>query len=149
MNTRVVGVGQRAAGDDSAGLAVLELLKSEELPEDVELIEVHDPAEIVELAEGVEHLVVVDAVLDEKDPGRVRVLFPDALDPGTPPISSHGVGVARALGLAAELHPSASRRVNIVGIGIRRPKRLVKKLSPEIKKALPVAAWVVRDLVEG
>lgn len=150
MSAKIVGLGQRVGGDDAVGLAVLDALRSEDLPAGVEALEARDPSALVELVQGARRLVIVDAVLDEERPGSVRVLDPGDVDDRVPAtFSSHGVGVIQAVRLGATLAGVAAPDVKIVGVGIRRPTCLGEGLSDEVAAAVPDAARVARDLAEG
>ena len=68
---RVIGLGQRVAGDDGVGLCVLDALEQDP-PAGVELCRVADAAQLVELVQGAERVVVVDAAVAAGPPGTVR-----------------------------------------------------------------------------
>jgi hydrogenase maturation protease len=118
---RVIGCGNADAGDDAAGiLAVAEARIALEAVPGVEVVPHASPLEIVHLLEGADAVVVVDAV---RTSGGGRV-------PGTPvraeagpgglpaeirsSLSSHGLGVAEAVGLAAAI--GSAPRIVVLGI---------------------------------
>jgi hydrogenase maturation protease len=78
-------------------------------------------------------------------------LAPEDLDArGLRPVSTHGLGAARAIALARTLAPAAvSPRIRIVGITIARPESYVQALSPVVAAAVPRAAERVGVLVRG
>ncbi|WP_437944169.1 hydrogenase maturation protease [Sorangium sp. So ce281] len=119
MTTRIIGLGQRAAGDDAAGLAVLEALRRRGLPDDAEVVEARDATALVSLLQTPSTVVVVDAVL-ASPPGEVLDLSPSDLAAGAPvPISTHGLGVGQAIDLARITAPDRlSPDIRIVGVSI-------------------------------
>jgi hydrogenase maturation protease len=146
---RVVGVGQRAAGDDGVGPAVIDVLREEGAGEGVDLCEVNEPSALLPLLEGARRVILVDAALGGGAPGTIHVLAPEALGPrDIAPISTHGMTVGQALGLARALEPEhVCQDILIVAISVERPAGLAYGLSPEALAAVPRAAEAVRNLV--
>jgi hydrogenase maturation protease len=149
MSARVIGLGQRAAGDDGAGLVVLEALRAQGLPEGIELHEAAEATAIVPLLETKGRVILVDALLGA-EPGAVLTLSPEQLEEGgLSPLSTHGVSVAQAIALARMLSPEVSPEIRLVGIGVRRPERYSHELSPEVLRAIPRAVDAVLALLGG
>jgi len=100
--TRVIGIGAEDRGDDAAGLLVARLLRLA-APQGVEVHEsAGDAGRLLELIEGADRVVVVDAARGAGVPGTVkRVQLDAALE--SPACSTHGLGLAEALGVASEL----------------------------------------------
>ncbi len=145
---RVIGLGQAAAGDDHVGLAVIEHLRRAGTPENVELLIAAEPSALLPLLETRAPVVLVDAVL-ATPPGEVLVLGWEELEQrGLSTMSTHGLGVAQAVGLARLLQPSTvSPSIHIVGVSIARPERFQQGLSPEVAAAIPrVAEHILRIL---
>lgn len=160
MTTRIIGLGQRAAGDDAAGLAVLEALRRRGLPSDAEVVEARDTTALVALLQTPSTVVVVDAVL-ASPPGEVLDLSPSDLAAGAPvPVSTHGLGVGQAIELARITAPDRlSPDIRIVGVSIggrRAPSRDPEPrtsdepgLSPQVAAAVPRAAARVLSFLGG
>ena len=107
VRTRIVGMGQKVAGDDGVGIAVLDELRRRRVPEGTELVHLADPMDLIPLLEAEERIVLVDAVL-ASPPGVVVELGPEELSSQAPqPASSHGMGAAEAIELARALSPGA------------------------------------------
>ncbi len=144
MAARVIGLGQRLGGDDAVGLVILERLRAGGVPPEVELFEAAEPSCLVHLLQTTRPVVVVDAVVGAGPPGDVVDL--DANDVGAAsdrPLSSHGLDVIRAIGLARLL----SRRdvppsVRIVGVRIAAPARGTCGLSAPVGAAVGRAARI-------
>jgi len=107
---RVIGCGNPDAGDDAAGLVAVRAVKPrlDRFP-GVEVLEIRSPVRLIEEIEGVRGTVVVDAV---RSPGGGRrageIVRIEAGPEGLPAevrstVSSHGLGVAETVGLAAAL----------------------------------------------
>ncbi len=143
--TRVIGIGQRAAGDDAVGLAVLERLRHLSLPLGTELVEAAEATALVPLLETRLPVIVLDAVVGAGRVGEVLELDAHALDTcDDRPVSTHGIDVAQALALARVLSPeSAAPSVSVVGVRITPPRRFTRGLSREVAAALSKAVSVV------
>jgi hydrogenase maturation protease len=144
-SARVIGVGNPEAGDDAAGRIVARGLRAL-VPHDVEVVEVDAAISVLDHLEGADTVIVIDAVCDpsrRRPPGAsVRMeAGPDGLAVDLrSSLSSHGIGVAEALGLAAALGPVP--RVVVHGIEMAQAT-VGAGLSPQVAKAIST----VRDAV--
>nr|WP_294509505.1 hydrogenase maturation protease [uncultured Rhodopila sp.] len=101
----VVGVGNPDRGDDGAGRLVARLLHGR-LPADVRIEEcLGGAAELIDLLREADHAVLADAMVSGAAPGTIRRLDCASGDvmPRSAGASSHGLGVAQAVGLARAL----------------------------------------------
>jgi hydrogenase maturation protease len=101
----VVGIGNPDRGDDGLGRMVAGLLRGR-LPADVRIEErLGGAAELVDLLAEADHAVLVDAMVSGAAPGTIRRLDCAAGEvvPGVAGASSHGFGLAQAIGLARAL----------------------------------------------
>jgi len=100
--TRVIGIGAEDRGDDGAGLLVARLLRVA-APPGVEVREsTGDAGRLLELFEGADRVVLVDAARGPGAPGTAEAVPPGAAQPLSVQ-STHGLSLAEALGVAAEL----------------------------------------------
>ena len=101
----VIGVGNEFRRDDGAGPEVVARLRGQ-VPKGAELlVSDGEPTRMIEAWQGMPLAVVVDAVRAEPPvPGRLHRLVLDCAD-GAPPgaLSSHGLGLEDAIGLAQAL----------------------------------------------
>lgn len=118
---RVIACGNPDAGDDAAGLlAVREARAALEALPGVEVVEAGLGLRILDLLDGVDAVVVVDAVRspsgDRPAGALVRaVAGPEGLPAGVgSSLSSHGFGLGEAVGLAAAL----GRAPRVVFLGV-------------------------------
>ena len=113
MSAVVIGVGNEFRRDDGAGPEVVARLRGR-VPDGAELV-VSDgePARMIEAWEGVPLAVVVDAVRAEPAvPGRLHRLVLDRAAAGpSGPVSSHGLGLDDAIGLALALDRMPGRLI--------------------------------------
>lgn len=145
MTARVVALGQRAAGDDGVGLAVLDRLR-EHAPPGVELVELADASALIPLIETSAPLVVVDAVvMDGRSAGDVVELEAEALPPGARPVSSHGIDLCQAIAIGRSLagRDANTPRIRLVAIAIELPICGSFGLSRRVEAAIPRAVHAV------
>jgi hydrogenase maturation protease len=142
---RVVGLGQHLAGDDAAGLLVVEQLRrrfsSAQLTSDrVEIVTAQDASQLLELLCNVEVVWLVDAVAAADRVGDVLTLSLEELDArASCSASSHGLDVAQAIELCRTLYPaSIARDIRIVAIAVD-PRALSTLLSPRVARGISEA----------
>ena len=129
----VIGVGNRFRGDDGAGPATAERLGSKE----IEAIEyAGDGTQLMTLWEGVDRVVIVDAMRTRNAPGTVRRFdaVHERLDQGLFAQFSHEIGVAEGVELARTLGRLPAR-LSVYGIEGSRFE-LGETLSPEVARAV-------------
>ena len=101
----VVGAGNPDRGDDGVGLLVARMLR-DRLPVEVRIEErLGGAAELIELLREADHAVLIDAMVSGAAAGTVRRFdcVAGEVAPGPGGASSHGLGIAAAVGLAAAL----------------------------------------------
>ncbi len=162
MTIGVLAVGNRFAGDDAIGPLVLDGVR-DELPAGVVTRELDgEPTRLLDAWEGLAAVVLVDAASSGSPPGTVhRVVAVEASDPRAPRASdgtvvgitlprasrsTHGAGVAEALGLGGRLGRLPAEVV-VLGIEGRRFSPGTG-LSHEVAHVLPAAVRAVRDEVD-
>jgi len=146
----VIGLGNPEAGDDAVGLLSVQLARPEltELP-GVEIVQAGAGVHVIDLLQGIEAAVVVDAIrapLGGRAPGTVvRVeAGPEGLPAeASSSLSSHGFGIAEAVGLAAALGEVPL----VVFIGVEVAELTAgSPLSAPVEAALPaLVAAVVEE----
>ena len=109
----VIGVGNEFRRDDGAGPTVVARLRGR-VPDGVELlVSDGEPARMIEAWDGVSLALVVDSVRAQPAvPGRLHRLVLDRPRPGQPAsVSSHGLGLDEAVGLAVALNRMPGRLI--------------------------------------
>jgi hydrogenase maturation protease len=109
----VIGVGNEFRRDDGAGPEVVTRLRGR-VPRGTELlVSDGEPARLIEGWQGLPLAVVVDAVrAGPAVPGRLHRLVVDRADQGPPrSVSSHGLGLGEAIGLALALDRMPGRLI--------------------------------------
>ena len=150
MNIVVIGIGQSLRGDDASGPEAVRRWQIK-YPDSasqpglrVEISELPG-LDLLNLLEGADAAVIVDAVHSSALAGSLHQLGPDDLASFTPDATSaHGWGVAETLQLGRTLSPSFAKcRITLIGIEAGQ-LAMGTGLSPEVERALEAAS----DLIE-
>jgi len=149
MQILVLGLGQTLRGDDAAGLEAVRLwrVKFPQTAQKVrsELSELPGLS-LLDLLEGMEAAVIVDAVRAPTTPGKVLRIGPQELAAFTRDSrSAHGWGVAETLHLGRSLYPALTAcRVTLLGI-VGSQFEMGAGLSPEVRIAREVAGLMIEQ----
>jgi hydrogenase maturation protease len=131
----VIGVGNEFRHDDAAGLVAARRLRERGIP-----AEEHDgdPAALIERWQGIDGLILIDAVQSSAPAGALHVVDASAspLDPELFKNSTHALGLADAVELSRTLG-TLPPHVLVFGIEARDVTAGVG-LSPEVEGALRV-----------
>jgi hydrogenase maturation protease len=153
MNILILGIGQSLRGDDAAGLEAVRLWQTQH-PDSaaqvqVELSELPGLA-LLNLLEGMDAAILVDAVQSSATTGTLIRLGPDELASFTSEAGcAHCWGVAETLQLGRSLYPSlADCRISLIGIEAG-PMDMGADLSPQVQAALIGAATMIEKEVQG
>lgn len=148
MVTRIIGVGNVLRGDDGIASAVIALLANMSLPDQVEIFDAGQAGlALVGLLEGVDHVILIDAVDMARPPGDVVVFAPmDVLiTPDQRGGNIHNARTETAIQMADALG-CLPPCVNVVGV---QPRQMGwgEGLSSEVELAVPRAAAVIQKLI--
>jgi hydrogenase maturation protease len=144
---RVIGCGNPEAGDDAVGLLAVGLARRR-LPPEVDVVEAGLALKVLDLLEDVDAVVIADAVRTPSGGRKAGALIHAIGDPDGLPaelrsaLSSHGLGLSEAVGLAAAIGPLP----RVVFLGVEAGDLTIGHgLSPAVAAALPA---LVDALVE-
>ncbi len=140
----VIGVGNLLLGDEGVGVHAVRELKKRVLPPGVEVLDAGVVGiGLLDLFQGAEKVLLIDAAEMNRAPGTVVRFTPDDIQPHAegPKFSTHDVGLPEVLHLAKALSQSPPQVV-IIGV---QPKEISwgTDLTPEIRAALPKAVEAV------
>lgn len=141
---RVICCGNPLRGDDGAGCEICRILKEAGLGSHVEVIDGGiSGINLLPLFSHCRAVIVVDAVLTDREPGRVKWFEPDDIRKGKPiHMSSHEFNPSTLLRMAEMLNgPQPLPAIFFLGIDILPPPAgFSETLSPAVRKGLPLAA---------
>ena len=153
MKIVVIGIGQSLRGDDAAGLEAVRLWQEKytKTAQRVYLEITELPGlGLMDLLEGMEAAVLVDALEASSPPGTVILIGPEDLASFTLDAqSAHGWGVAEALQLGRALNPALAKvHVTLIGI-IGKEFGMHRGISLEVRQALPNIVDKIEAEVQG
>jgi hydrogenase maturation protease len=140
--TLVVGMGNFLCQDEGIGVHIIQALENMELPKHVDLLDIGTSTMDLFLhLEGVEKLIVIDAMEAGGIPGTIYKCKPEDLLPKDEgPISLHDIGLLESLNMAEKM----GMKIHTVVIGVE-PKALDwgVELSEEVKSKIPTVIEVI------
>jgi hydrogenase maturation protease len=148
MSTLIVCFGNPLMGDDGFGPRVLEMLAGQPLPAQTVLKDLQAPGVDVLLhLEGVDRLILIDALASGGQPGTLRTFDRDTLleIPVDPRSSPHQPSLLETLHMARALK-LLPESIHLVAASARRFE-FGAGLSAEIEAALPAAVEAVLGLL--
>jgi hydrogenase maturation protease len=147
MNILIIGLGQSLRGDDSAGLEAVRRwqVRFSGTAARLRVETAGLPGlGLLDLMEGMDAVLLVDAVQADAPPGTLLRLGMEELAAFTPgSASAHGWGVAETLQLGFSLHPwLAVMQVILIGI-VGEKFELGAEFSPGVNAALEEAVMAI------
>ncbi|MEQ1785794.1 MAG: hydrogenase maturation protease [Acidimicrobiales bacterium] len=145
--TVIAGIGNIFNRDDGFGSAVAQRLLERPMPDGVRVEDygIRGMHLALDLLDGCDLLVLVDALASDDPPGTVCLLEPDAGGDGAGPLDAHLMDPQAVLRMVADLGGQVGR-VLVVGC---RPADLAEGigLSPVVEAAVEPAVRMVEDLI--
>lgn len=135
----VIGCGNLLMGDDGFGIHVLEELEKSDLPENIKLIDIGTSSlDILHQLEGIDKVIIIDAVKSGNEPGVVyRLTEKDLLYPDLNFLSLHELKLEHTLSIGKKiLGKKFPKEIIIFGVEVERIEGRIE-LSPKLKKVLP------------
>jgi hydrogenase maturation protease len=146
-NILVLGIGNILLKDEGAGIMVVSELEKEG----------YSDAELMDGGTGGFHLlgfiqdyrivIIIDASLDQYPAGTVRILHPKFAKDFPRQLSAHEIGLRDLIDAAFLLGNMPD--LYLVAISVKDFQEIGMELSPDVGKAVPVAAEKVKELVKS
>ncbi len=154
MRLTVIGIGQTLRGDDAAGIEAVRrwerLYADTAQRADLSVQYSELPGlSLLDLLDGFDAAVLVDAVSSAAAGGQVYRLDPDQLESfGVGGKTAHGWGIAETLQIDRQVHPARPTRVRLVGIEAAQVE-MGAPLSPAVEATLPAACQAIEEEVQA
>lgn len=148
----IVCIGNDLVADDAVGYVIHKVLAAKELPAGTRLKFLGlGGMDLLEVMDGEDLLIVVDAVQLGKDVGTVHLLSWEQLPSMEPrPVSGHGIGVKEAIEVAKRLYPErVPGDIRLVGVEGVCFDRVGHPLTAEVEQAVPRAVDAILQLAAG
>ena len=145
MKTLILGLGNPILSDDSVGLRVAEFLKGKLTDRDTTVIESNSSGlGLLDILIGYDQAIIIDAIQTEGDKiGEIYHFKVEDFKAGSYMVSSHGINLAAVLELGEKLGLTLPQDFDIIAVGIPRECPFGEECTPEVQRAIPLAAEVV------
>ena len=146
MNTRIFCLGNELVCDDGVAIRVGRILASLPLPPEVQVEFTPQLGfDLLEVVQGAERIILVDAMSTGRPPGTCVTLEGSAIARYAAGAAiSHTVGIAELIEVADRLAPGGSRpSILFVGIEGQCFDRYGRDLGPRVRAAIPEAVTQV------
>jgi len=134
----ILGLGNILLGDEGVGVRIAQQLSSQSLPDEIEVIDGGTAGyELLNLLEGRDKVIIVDAVKTEDKPGSVYKMDLSVLqEDTTKQLSLHQFGLKNVFKMASlmDINPE----VTLVGVVPKDYQIYHIGLSEDVEKAIPL-----------
>ena len=144
----VLGIGNLLMGDEGVGIHAMEYMMKKPFSEDVMFLDGGTGGfPLLSCLQDHKRVIIIDAGLDDRPPGEVRVLRPRYSSDFPKTLGAHDIGLKDLIESATLLEKMPE--IYLIIITIRLQDELTMTLSPEIKKTLPRIEQLVRQILEN
>ncbi|MDD5590864.1 MAG: hydrogenase maturation protease [Dehalococcoidales bacterium] len=149
MKTLVLGIGNSILGDDGVGVRVAQELAGKIKNDNIDVRDVGiDGLNLLELILGYDKLIVIDAVLTEREKvGEVYRFKPEKVyDPSRSAISPHHFNLATTIEIGKKLFPGRMpKEVIAFAVGTEEATMVTEEMTGRVKNALPIVVNLVLE----
>ena len=149
MKTLVLGIGNSILGDDGVGMRAAQELAGKIKDETIDVMDVSiDGLNLLELILGYDKLVVIDAVLTEREKvGEVYRFRPENVyDPSRSAISPHHFNLATTIEIGKRLFPEEMpEEVIAFAVGTEEATMVTEEMTDRVKEAIPIVVNLVLE----
>ena len=131
----VLGIGNLLMGDEGVGVHAIRALEKERLPAGVEILDGGTGGfHLLSCLDDYPCVIVIDATMDGREPGTVRITKPRFLSDYPRSFGAHDIGLRDLLESAALLGPLPV--VHLVTVSIADIRCVTTELTPAVQRAL-------------
>jgi hydrogenase maturation protease len=142
----ILGIGNLLMGDEGVGVHAIRALEREPMPPGVFLLDGGTGGfHLLELFDEHRHMILIDATLDDGEPGTVRVLHPKFATDFPRSLSAHDIGLRDLVESATLLGPLPT--IDLITVSIAKIQPMTIDMTPEVRDSLPLVMQMVRALV--
>jgi len=147
LKTLVLGLGNPILSDDSVGFRVVQQLKARFDKPDLTLVESSASGlSLLDLVNGYDKVIIIDAIKTQGgEAGKIYRLGAENLGAIRHSASPHDINLATALELGKKLGAALPQQIIIFAIEVVEVTTFSEKCTPEVEKAIPLAASMVAE----
>lgn len=144
--TLILGIGNYLMCDEGIGVHVANALASENLPVNVEVLDGGTGGfHLLEYFEKNDHVVLIDATLDGREPGTIRKIKPRFATDFPPAMSTHDIGLKDMVTALQFMDKMPEIDLFVVSIASIQDQGI--QLTPVIHSKIPEVVELVKDAV--
>ena len=141
MQTLILGIGNELLGDEGVGVHAARLLREEDLPKDITVVEVGTAIlDALPELEQADRVIILDAMKDDQPAGTVYKIALDDCSGASCIASMHGFDIFRVMALAGRNNPPP---VMVFGVEPQEMKWSLE-LSNSVSQSMPHLLEAVR-----
>ena len=135
----ILGIGNLLMGDEGVGVHVIRALQSEPLPSGVEILDGGTGGFhlLSYLVDDFRSVIVVDATMDDREPGTVGIIEPRFLSDFPRSLGAHDIGLRDLIESAVLLGRLPT--IHLITVSIAEIRSATTELTPAVQQALPRA----------
>ena len=151
MKSLVAGIGSTIRGDDGVGVHAARQLRTRSLPDDVDVVELGTAGlALLDLVEGYDRLIVLDAIVTGAPCGTVHVLTGEEAAQAVHLGAGHEADLPTTLSLGRKLMGShMPQHVAVVAVEAGDLTTFSERLTPEVEASIPEVVAKVERLLES
>ena len=132
----ILGIGNLLMGDEGVGVHAVHALEGLTMPPGITVLDGGTGGfHLLELFDRHRHMILIDATLDDRAPGTVRVLRPKFASDFPRSLSAHDIGLRDLIESAALLGPLPT--MDLITISIAKIQPMSIEMTPEVRDAIP------------
>jgi hydrogenase maturation protease len=144
----VLGIGNYLLGDEGVGVHAIRRLEKEAWPRRVRLVDGGTGGfHLLSFFSDYDIVIMIDAAMDDGDPGTVHLLEPHFASDFPRALSAHDIGLRDLIESAVLLGPLP--KIYLITVSIAQPQSMQMELSPAIAASLPGVVQRVKSLVRS
>jgi hydrogenase maturation protease len=144
----VLGIGNVLMGDEGVGVMAARYLENTNVVENADIIDGGTGGfQLLGLFQDYPHVIIIDAALDGRPPGTVRLLRPRFAKDFPRCLSAHDIGLRDLLESAALLRDLP--RIDLVTVSIEKLQKMGAKVSTAVAAVMPEIEIIVRGCLDG
>ena len=143
----ILGIGNVLLADEGIGVHAARMLEKKKFPANVMVLDGGTGGfHLLSLFQQYERIILIDATLDDKEPGTVSLIKPKYARDFPQTLSAHDIGLRDLVNSAALL--GHLPEIHLITISISGNQPLDMELSPEVSKSLPEIHKLVNKILK-
>lgn len=144
-NTLILGVGNLLLTDEGVGIHAIRTLEKEQLPSHIKLMDGGTGGlHLISWIQDYDRIIMIDATLDNRPPGTVRLICPHYASDFPPLMSAHEIGLKDMI--EAMILTGHLPEIQLVLVSAEEVREVGMELSPAVEASLPEIIQTVKNL---